>query len=707
MRGKFLRHGAVAAIGIALAAEAGPAFAQAAGDGDSNAYGEIIVTARKRSESLQDVPASIVAVGQEQIAALNAKSLADLGRIAPNTQIDSNGSIAIRGVRSNTRNIGFEAGAAVYIDGVYQGRPIGNNQDLLDIERVEVLRGPQGTLYGKNTTAGAISLVTVRPGDTVKGAAEIQYGSRDDIRVAGYVAGPLVEGLVGMKIAAYRQNADGFQKNLANGDRYGNRDTFGGRAELRLTPGQWDIALRGDYARDGSEPAIGKIVAGFAVGTQPAGRDNVLYNVPSHFKQSGGGVSLTADYEFDSGYTLTSITAWRSLKGRHSYEDDYSPLSIVDHDFRDKGRHFTQELRVASPAENRFSYILGAYYFDQALNTDRQTFAGKDFLVQGVFLDKADVDTRAYALFASADYRLTDNLTLNGGLRYTHERKTIDFLQTAILTFPALDLQYASRDNDLSPTVSLTWKVTPDVTTYVRVSRGFKSGGWNPDITATPDIGFDSEKLTNYEIGVRARTPGGGLSVNLTGYYMDYKDLQVLQFLGPVVGNVITNAGAATMKGLELEMQARPARWLNIAAGGAFNDATYDRFESGTGTDYAGQQIIYTPRWTGFVTVDARLPVAAGTQLLLQADYSYESRVHFDNDRTVFLGLPYGRPGHGNLNARIGVALDQGLELVAFAENLTDKRFLTNRFTDGLGIGSVIDFYSPPRQFGVRLGYRF
>ncbi|CAN0513703.1 unnamed protein product, partial [Phaeothamnion confervicola] len=167
-------------------------------------------------------------------------------------RLGEDGAITIRGISSNARNVGFEAGSAVYIEGVFQGRPLGNNQDLVDVDRVEVLRGPQGTLYGKNTTAGAISLFTVRPGPDFTGRAEVQIGERDDQRYSGYVAGPLVADLVGFKLSAFRRTSEGFQTNLFNGEKYGYVDTVGGRVELRVTPGPWDLALRADLNHDDS-----------------------------------------------------------------------------------------------------------------------------------------------------------------------------------------------------------------------------------------------------------------------------------------------------------------------------------------------------------------------------------------------------------------------------------------------------------------------
>lgn len=671
-----------------------------------NGVEEIVVTARKRSENLRDVPASIVALSERQIESLNANSLADLTRVVPNFTIDESGSITIRGIQSFTRNAGFESGAAVYIDGVFQGRPVGNNQNLADIERVEVLRGPQGTLYGKNTTAGAISLVTVRPGDSFTGKAELRFGERNDRLASGYVAGPLTDS-TGLKLSAYRRSADGYIRNVANGDDYANTDTSGARVELRLHPENWDISLRGDYVDDQSVPNLGKVVSGFAAPLAP-GFDDVNYDVPARLSHKGGGVSLTAERDLND-YIFTSVSAWRKLQASSTFDDDYTPLDVFHHDFMDDSMQLSQEVRLASPASGRLTYVVGAYFFRQELESDRPGFAGAVFPIPGSLTDRADVDTDAYAIFANGDYRFTDALTLNVGMRYTSERKHLDFEQdaTAGLPFPDIVMTDRFTDEDLSPTVSLTYKFTPDVTTYLKASRGFKSGGWNPDITLTRDIRFDAESVNNYELGLRVRSFDGRMDVSLTGYSMDYEDLQVQQFLGTLVGNVITNAGEATIRGVELEVQARPADWLNLSVGGAYTDATYDRFDSGTGASYAGQQIADTPKVTAYALAEARFPIAAATDLILQTDYSSRSKAYFDDARTVSAGLPFSTGGYGLLNARVGIMQSNGLELFVYGQNLTDKRVLEDRMNDALGLGLVIDMYGPPRQYGVRFGYKF
>jgi iron complex outermembrane receptor protein len=705
------------------AAPAAPSADTARGQMGTPAIGDIVVTARKRSESLKDVPASILAISQAQITNLNAKTLSDLNGVTPNVHVFPDGTLSIRGIASSARNAGFEAGAAVYIDGVYQGRPIGNNQDLVDMARVEILRGPQGTLYGKNTTAGAFSLTTVRPGDTWTGYGEVQYGNFNDLRFAGYVAGPVVTDLVGVKLSGFRRTSDGYELNEANGQHYGNEDTYGVRGEVRLTPAHIDIALRGDYTKDNGtlltpEPVSAPALLASVLGSSLTTRDTVNMDAATYNRRDGGGVSLTADVDLGSNYTLTTISAYRALRYALSTDDDFTPLDIISNAWVDKSRQFSQEVRLASPSTGFFTWIVGAYYFHQTLDSNRPITLGIYSGYPGTGKDYVVTKTDSIAGFANGDVHFNDKLTLNLGLRYTSEHKTLNFNQVSYPgnPYPTLSERDAFTDHDLSPTAALSYKVSRELTVYAKYSKGFKSGGWNPDITLTPNIGFKPEHVDNYEIGLRTRTANGRLSFNLTGYYMDYDNLQVSQFLGPLVGNRITNAGKARLKGIEAELNAQLTRSLTLSAGGAYSNSRYRDFDSGfadpanPGQDinYAGQRFTFTPTITGFASLDLKAPLSADLDLIAHGDVRYQSKEYFDDARTVAPGIgAYAQGGYALVNARLGVALKSGLEIIAFVDNLTDKRALQNRQSDTFGLSEVLDTYLPPRMFGGRVSFKF
>jgi iron complex outermembrane receptor protein len=720
---KLLANSAICASLSFLVAAPG-AFAQTQESASSPAVlDDIVVTARKRTESLQDVPASIQVVGAAQIKALNVSSLSDLNGATPNASIGANGgpnagSITIRGISSNTRNAGFEAGAALYVDGIYQGRPAGNDQDLVDIERVEVLRGPQGTLYGKNTTAGAFNLTTVSPGDTWTGKGFVRFGSRELVQVAAYAAGPLVENVLGAKISVYKRVQDGYQKDVNTGEVYGNTDAYGMRGQLRFTPGGWTFDLRGDYFNDKGNATQQEPMSGPAV---IPGIDTIASNIKSVRTAKGGGASLTASHDVGIG-EISSISAWRTLKTYSVTDDDFyvvAPIfGTVSHRWADKAQQFSQELRLVSNSDGPLNYVFGLYYFNQVIKANRPFDI---FGLTDVFFDKVRIDTDSYAAFVNADYKITEQLTFTAGLRYTTETKRLDFEQKGFAPtgYPTIPRSFDKfTDSDLSPTASLRYSFSPDISIYATVSRGFKAGGWNPDITkrtTTDGIYFDAEKVTNYEAGLRTQFLDRRLTINITGYHMDYGNLQISQFLG-TDGFVITNAGKAVIDGAEVEVIARASDWFSLRAGGAYNDAHYTKFDSsppggiGSGAglvSYAGQQFTNAPKFEAYVAGDVTAPITDTLNLVAHADYRYQSKVYFDDARTVRAGFAYSRDGFGLLNARVGVQTDSGLEVSLYGQNLTNKRVLVTRASDVLTASMVVDNYGAPREFGVRVGVSF
>lgn len=450
--------------------------------------------------------------------------------------------------------------------------------------------------------------------------------------------------------------------------------------------------------------------------------DTVDYDHPILLDRKGGGLSLTGDVALGGGYSLTSITAWRALNYKTNGDDDHTSSNLVYHDWLDRSRQISQELRISSPASGRLNWIVGGYYFHQqldALHPVNLTSAFFNLVTQGAYDSPGLLDdtvttrTDAYAAFANADYHFTNSLTLNLGLRYTIEHKSLDFIQTSsggavLLGYPSLVVTDQFTDHDLSPAASLSYKFSPLVTGYIKYSKGFKSGGWNPDITTTTHIGFKSESVTNYEAGIRMRTEDGKATFNLTGYYMNYDDLQVSQFLSTFAGYVITNAASARVKGVEAEFSVKPASWLTASTSLAYNSAKYVDFATGTGADYAGQQFINVPKLTVFAGLDAHLPLNEAITFIAHGDVRYQSRVYFDDPRSVVVGVgPLAQGGYALVNLESGVELSNKIEISLFVKNLTDNRALINRGFDTISLGQTLDQYVPPRQFGARVSFEF
>lgn len=716
-----------AGVNVVMAQESEPSA-----EGLQGHIEEVLVTARKRAETLYEVPVSVTVVSADRINSLGANSLDDLNSITPNVTVAENGAINIRGIQSNVRNVGFEAGISIFIDGVYLGRPALNNQDLLDVDQIEVLRGPQGTLYGKNTTAGAINITTLRPTDQLQMRALAEYGDHGRMRGGVVVAGPIVDGLVGGKLTAYGGESDGYVTNRYNGQKTGNDDYYGFRGELRLTPtAALDIALRADWLNNDGEaarvtssltPGSNGIYFG-AIGPGTLGpidiQESVAGNTPTSINEDavaineakGGGVSLSADYQFEGGSTLTSITAYRTQRTFVRGDDDYTTADLIWHTWDDRTDQWTQELRLSSRSGERFRYVIGAYALHQKSTSARPITLGTNFPLNALlgtstfeFRNDVMVKTTAYSLFANADYDLLDKLTLNVGLRYTDESKKLNFAQLGVPgLYPDLDLADEFADNDLSPTVSLIYRPVANMSFYGTVSRGFKSGGWNPDITSTDQIQFNSESVTNYEIGTHMNLLDGRLALNAAVYHMDYDDLQISQFLSLALGRVIRNAGAVKIDGAEFDLTVRPASWLTLSTGAGYNDAVFTDYDDHAGGVYTGNQVQGSPKWSVFAAGDVRYPLGFG-DLIARAEYSYRSRVYFTPNQDA----DFSTEPEGLVNARVGLSLMDGrMEVLAFGENLTDEVSLRDAFDQGVGVPVFLRAYSEGRRFGVRVTYRY
>jgi len=703
-----------------------------AAENDVGAVEEIVVTARKHAESLADVPISLTAVSAEQINKLGATSLSNLNTVIPNASIAPNGSVVIRGIQSNTRNIGFESGASIFVDGVYLGRPQLNNLDLVDVNQVEVLRGPQGSLYGKNTTAGAINITTLRPTDSLVVRATADYGEDDNRTRAGIAAaGPVIDELLGVKLAAFSSRSDGYVTNRFNGQKSGNDDYYGVRAELRLTPSErWDIALRADWLIDDSRPAQGSAYLlpgsnGTFLGTVAPGQpglinvtDAVRGNSPTSineflrdsYNHDGGGVSLTIDRTFDNGLDLVSISSYRSQRIDEISDDTFVPFDVIRHRFEDDTDHWSQELRLSSDRENRFRYVVGAFLFGQEATSARPITLGVNHVANALlgtttyeFRNDVRLRTSSYAVFVNADYDLLDQLTANVGLRYTSEEKRLNFGQIGVPgVYPNLSIVDRFTDSDLSPTVSLIYKPSSDWSFYTTVSRGFKSGGWNPDITTTGNIQFGQENVTNYEIGAHLRMWGGRLVSDVAIYHQDYKDMQVSQFLGQALGQVITNAGRSKIDGVEFSATASLAHWLSLSSGVGYNHAEFSEYDDGMGHDYEGNQIQGSPRWSYFVAGDIHQPISPEVDFIARTEFSRRGRSYFtpDNDNT------FSSPLQDTLNVRLGVALLQGrLEILAYGDNLTDDVVVQRAINQATGIPVRVVAFNQGRVLGVRVRY--
>lgn len=690
----------------ALSMAAGTAWAQ-----EPAALEEVVVTAQKRAEDVQDVPVSVLAFGASALERLNAQQLGDIERAAPNVSFGSGAggsfnSIGVRGVIDSSRNIGVDARVSVYVDGVYVGRSYATDQSLLGIERVEVLRGPQGTLYGKNTVAGALNITTRKPGDTLEGQAEIELGSYDYRRMAGRLNLPLGD-TAALSISVARETRDGYIHNLTRDTDLNGLDRWAGRVQLRLRPtDRLTVDFSADGLDEGQPFALYEGLDGAAATLAP-GPYTVAHDTDERDSRNYVGLSASADYEVTDDLTLTSITAFRKSRYDFLQEEDYLPLFVARSNFNERSKQFTQELRLASSESERFSWLAGLFYMDEELQTNRVSEGGAA-LGNGFVRTPGSVRTRSAAAFAHLNYDLTPQLKVNGGLRLTYERKSLDFsiVDTIGLFTNFENYRDKRNDTDLSPKIGVQYYPSDAVMLFANLSRGFKSGGWNADtITTLEGIAFEPEQATSFEAGLKSTLFERRLRLNLTGFVTKYDDFQVFQFITLSNGGTLitfTNAGKVTTQGLEAEIEAVPISGLTLSASGAYTEAKFDRFADGggLGVDYDGNDLPFAPRTKLFVGADYRVPFGPG-EASFHVDYGYTGAQYVSASNSPASRLP----SFGLVNARVSYGFENGWEIAVFGQNLADKRYLRTHDTSFLGADR--GRYGMPRTYGVRLKTTF
>ncbi len=673
---------------------------------------EIVVSAQKRSERLQDVPISITAIGTNIMERTRSSQLLDIERLSPNLLFGTGGNkdmtISIRGISDYTRNVGYDARTGVYLDGVYVGQSQAMNQDLLDIERIEILRGPQGTLFGKNTVSGAINLVTKRPQDELAGLAKMSVGNFDRVDVQAMLNAPLITDKLFMKISGRHARNDGYVTNLFNGKDLNAQNIYSGRAQLRYIASEnLEFNLSADALHQKNDVTNGVSVAGAGFDQAPGPRQ-VNHNAQGFEERDLFGISLTIDYAMGD-YDVTTISSYRWSEALNFQEEDYTSLDVMDSDFYDKDNQISQEIRIASPTGKRFDYVAGLYYFYQKRDTNHAATGGADFAIPGYrATTPGSIKGNSYAAFVNGNLHITDALTLTAGGRYTYETKDLVYsiIGGAPLFIALNNYQDRYTDGAFTPRAGISYKISPDILTYFTYSRGFKSGGWNADfLSTTEQLSFGPEYADNYEIGFKSTTFDGRLRFNASAFIAKYSDYQVSQFVPTSVGTIITltNAGEVTTKGVELEFTAIPVENLEISANLGYVDATFDSFKDGggPGIHYDDNQLPYAPKVSLNIGVDYMYPITSSGALVMHADYSYVDK-HYSNPNN----LPeYLSPSYSLINMRLGYEHEAGWGIYAWAHNLTDK--LYSYFTDVSFLGVQRSNYGPPRTYGVEAKYRF
>lgn len=639
----------LAAPAVAFAAPNGAGADEAAAPQSASpptaSLGDIVVTARRRDERAQDVPIALTVVNEELLDRTGAYNVGQITQLAPSVQLltsnPRNTAITIRGLGASygLANDGLEQGVGIYVDQVYYGRPATATLDFVDLDRIEILRGPQGTLFGKNTTAGALNITTRDPSFTPEGQAELSFGDYGFLQAKATFSGPIVDDKVAARFSVVSTRRDGVLDNVTTGTKQNSQDSISLRGQLLFQPtDQLRVRLFADYADLTPEcctqvyvtagqtlkPAAQQFAAlaagrGYApASTNPYDR---LADVDSGIQadQIHRGVSAIVDYDFGWA-TLTSVSAWRAWDWGPQNDRDYTALDITRQSANPSWQdQWSQELRLSSNGNHRIDWTGGLYAFHQAVETHGVTEYGADAtywllspslpdaLLDGytVFNDSR-IETDSYAVFGQLTWNITDRLHLTPGLRYTYEEKSGTYAATTTGGLATTDATLISRrlgiarpqaydaeisDDDLSGQVSLSYDFSDDVLVYGSAARGYKSAGIN--MAGIPNLPSGQPSLTNavvkpevvttYELGLKTQGFDRRVTANLAAYRTDVEDFQAnVVDSGPgALRGYLANAEKVVIQGIELDAVARPNERLDLYANVAWTDAKYDSFANG------------------------------------------------------------------------------------------------------------------------------
>lgn len=704
---------------------------------------DIVVTARRREESIQNVPVSVTAFSSQALESRNAREVDDLLGTIPN--VNATDGLQIRGIGYNTRNIGIEAGATVYVDGVYTGRPSTYNQDLADVASVQVLRGPQGTLYGKNSIAGVIAISTKLPEFDFEGHGRVDFGNRDRRRVDLTVNVPLADNLA-IRTSASKSSINGWIKDLINDQVFGGSENTTFRTALRWDPTpDLQIVLRADHQKIWSNPREGAVDGETLLGDDPQyapprpivapGKYTTVEDTRTNGTTVMEGGSLTIEYSASSALKITSITGYRYNKSRIFEGEDSSALNEIEVDFSDEQKQLTEELR-ASGSVGRLDYVAGFYYFNQKSSQHNKGILGTDFAIPPLGIpagaDKiidpaARINTDSVAAFVDLTYELTDKLELTAGGRLNKEKKNFAFKITsdapALFYVVPFDTDSFTQ-SDFSPTFGVRYHVTRDIMTYFRYAKGYKSGGWNADFISTspggtaptvPSLRFGAENAETYEIGAKTSWFNHHVVLNGSVFQTNFDNLQVAQFFGINIDSgsplsVTGNAGKARIKGFELETTVIPFEGLTLSGGVGYLDARYLVFNNvdGKGANANGNRMVGVPDWTGNASIIYSYPLANGGKITARGDYQSISARTGDP-----LNDPLRRsPGSWSANARLTYAApDDRWQLSLFGSNIFDRHnailYGIQQFAVDQNYPVRTVNYAEPRTYGVSLEFNF
>ncbi|MBI1198652.1 MAG: TonB-dependent receptor [Phenylobacterium sp.] len=703
---------------------------------------EVVVTAQKRAENLQDVPISMEVVSAKAIDAFHADTFRAIS--VPNVNVGNIGGndvIYIRGFGSPSQNYSFDQAVSMYVDGIYAGRGRQFMAPFFDLERVEVLRGPQGALFGKNTAAGAVSIISAQPTSTFEGAVTGVYNfNQDGPELSGYVSGPISD-QVSARLAVKLMDKDGFIENLGQNGRdelttkqalarltvkYAPTDTFDyvGKVEYAQLRQRGNVTVAGPLT-GGQQPVKTRYTDDGPLGE--AGFDTIAWNVAGTGTLDLGAV------------TVVSVSGFSTFKAKHTNDFDQAvpgggltPLTVANN-YPETFQQWSQELRLQSPTGEKLEWIVGAYYDNQQYMVDQYNYYFIAGLGEFIPYSHFKQQSESWSAFAQGTYHVADNFRILGSLRYSHTKKRGDFSVKSLLgPFPFRPLTTANArisEGNVDPSVTLQYDVAPAIMVYATYGQGSKSGGFvsNTYGTTNATFTFDPEKSQNYEAGIKSTLADGRLVLNGAVYDTKFKDLQVSTYNPNIQSYIVGNAAKASSKGVELSATWYPATGFDITALGAYQDVKYDDYPgaqclatqpitecnptvpaSVAANNLKGKPLPNISKWSGTLKAHYVTPISEDLQLASTVAVSGRSKFFNSDDESPAYGK---QKGYAKVDARIELSPpDSKWHVALVGTNLTNKLTTSGSFRLPVPVTTVtraLYWVEPPRNISIEAGLKF
>lgn len=704
-----------AAILLSICSQAG------AQSNENRQIEEVIVTAQKRAESVQDIPIAIAAYTGNQLTQNGVENSLDLQMIDPSLVLTTNtaaGQPYLRGIGTDVATPGLESSIATFVDDVYMSRSTSALQDFFDIQRIDVVKGPQGVLFGRNAVGGAVNIYTNQPSDELEASTSISVGNYNKRRLEGMVNIPLSDSAK-LRVSGLQSKRDGYFKNLAGTD-VENDDFYAVRAQLAVDINESaDILFAANITREDSTRNLGLwidtdygfSIAGIEGANRPTSHKQVSLNEDGFVISDSDSYSMTANVDFE-GFSLKSISAYRETNTLIKVDLDGSEFGFASNTQPIESETFTQELQIISNNDSDIEWVAGVFALSeeaqQTLNIVLQfpdAYAGlNDNLTQphGV------VNTKSYGVFGNVKYHINDELSLSAGLRYNYDKRKLDFIQNeSIISTGVVHTSTVVKLNDTynDTTPRLIFEYTPndDSLIYLSASKGYKAGGYNAIVPQTQ--GVNPEQVWAYEVGLKTTLLEGSLQVNSAAFYYDYTDMQINTI--PEGGGSfqqVLNAGESVVQGFEFDATYLPTNNLELRLAGQYLDAEFKKLNATDGsgrTASNGGQMPRAPELSISLSAEYNWYIN-DRELKLSATARHESEQYLD----IFQDQAVQRDDNTLINARLSYEINDDISLALWGRNITDEETVQSSIRAD-GLFGVANFYSAPRTYGLTLDVNF